>query len=192
MRLRIPRKISTLFPSERGQGVVEFAILVPTLLLFFLGTVDFARFLYYQTSIQAAARAAAETASNPCPTWSTCYQNQSATPTNLILWSAYCEASPAVSLQPQFTSCTPSSTSNWSPTCSTGFTCTSTCSGNICINQSTSGSSCSSTQPCVTVNVGYNFHPISPWMYPFFNNQSCGSSSQSFTLCASATGRVYY
>jgi len=46
--------------AEAGQAVVELALLVPVLLLIFLGTVEFGRLCYIVIETSGAARAAAE------------------------------------------------------------------------------------------------------------------------------------
>jgi hypothetical protein len=179
--------------DERAQGVVEFAILISILLFFFLGTIDFSRFIYYDTAIRNAARIGAEVAGNYCYVPG-CGSQSSPTGDNIVMQATYCEATQntmagglaAVQLAPT-TSCTPCTTSACNP-CSSS-TCT-PCTKDICI--SPSGTRTAGTD--VTVYVGYNFQPISFYMTPFFSSQTCfpwGSASENtHTLCASAVGHV--
>lgn len=55
--------------SQRGQGLVEFALLVPLLLLMTLGALDFGRLFFAYTAIANAAREGAMCASlgSVCP-----------------------------------------------------------------------------------------------------------------------------
>lgn len=50
------------FRSQRSQGMVEFALIVPVLLLFFFGIVDFGRVIYYYVTLQQAANEGARVA----------------------------------------------------------------------------------------------------------------------------------
>ena len=52
--------------GERAQGLIEFALMAPILMMLFLGTVDYGRFLYYSVAINNAARLGVETAVNHC------------------------------------------------------------------------------------------------------------------------------
>lgn len=183
--------------DERAQGVVEFAILGTLLMFFFLGVVDFSRFMYYDTAIRNAARVGAETAGNYCNVPG-CGQPGAPTTDDTIMQATYCEASGAqlaggagsVSLQPAV-ACTPCTTSMCDP-------CSSTppylgpcvpCRQDICISPTgtrTPGNT-------VTVYVGYNFTPVSAFMKPFFPTIHCfpaGSTESAHTLCATAAGRV--
>src|SRR5579872_2268444 len=91
--------------DEDAQGVVEFALVSVVLLWLFLGTVDFARFLYYDVGITSAARVGAETAINHCPfASSNCGVSPTVVPDTLVLWRTYCEANPAPALTPKYTS----------------------------------------------------------------------------------------
>src|SRR5947209_20220096 len=79
--------------GEEAQAVLEILIIVPVLLYFFLGTVDFCRFLYYANAIQSAARVGAEAASNHCPYAGTaCGQSGTAVSDTFVIWATYCEA----------------------------------------------------------------------------------------------------
>lgn len=196
------RRIWDHASQERAQGITEFAIVSMALMFFFLGTVDFARFMYYDTAIRNAARTGAETASNYCYIPG-CGLQSSPTSDDVVMQSTYCEATGAqavggsslVSLQPQI-NCTPCTTSTCDPCSSTSpylGACT-TCRTDICVSRSPSGSPAAGQT--VTVYVGYNFRPISFLMAPFFNTVSCwkntvsGSTESTHTLCAQAVGRV--
>jgi len=183
--------------DERAQGVVEFAFIVSVLMMLFVGTVDYARFLYYDTAIRNAARVGAETASNHCAYPGSCGQDPSPVSDTYILWSTYCESNPYVSLNPAFASsnCQPGSSSfssGWTPSCTSSapFSC-SPCVNDVCVSPG-DGSRSSGTP--VTVTVGYKFHPIAFLLDWVFTPQSCFSgdttSVNGHTLCASATGRV--
>jgi Flp pilus assembly protein TadG len=182
--------------DEKAQGVVEFALIASVLVLLFVGTVDFARFLYYDTAIKSAARVGAEMASNHCLHAGPCADintSKTATADAYVLWSTYCEASPYLSLSPSYPSCTPGTAYNWVPTCGS-LGCTA-CTNDICVSPSTRQSG---TQ--VTVSVGYKFHPISFLLDWIFSTQQCwtsaggapldDSTSNGHTLCASSVGKV--
>jgi Flp pilus assembly protein TadG len=183
--------------GEGAQGLIEFAIIVPLLLLIFLGTVDFARFMYYDIAIDNAARIGAETAINHCYERYDCGKTTTPTSDDWVMQTVVCEAAPYLSLSPSIScaqivpitntaSCTVSAPCVPDP-CTTSCT---TCTNDICI--SPSGTRTASTQ--VTVTVGYSFHAITPLVDQFFSEQSCYTgdsvSTNHHTLCASATGRV--
>jgi Flp pilus assembly protein TadG len=54
--------------SDRGTTAVEFAIVVPLLLLILLGIIDFGRLLFVQVSLNAASREGARASSLYAPT----------------------------------------------------------------------------------------------------------------------------
>lgn len=168
-------------------------------MLLFLGTVDYARFLYYDTAVRNAARVGAELAGNHCVNATICADPNTAstTPTanNYVLWAAYCEAAPYVSLQPTFTTAGCDNNGNsaaWSPTADSG----SNCDNDICVFP---GNRSAGTQ--VTVSVGYKFHPIAFLLDWVFTEQQCWTTGggapeddsiarSHHTLCASSVGRV--
>jgi len=185
-------KIATASRDESAQGVVEFAILATMLFFIFLGTVDFARFMYYQTNITGASRVGAEVAINHCPFYSNqCQQTDTPTATSFVMWKTYCEAAAYASLQPAYTTCSAggSTSASWTPTCS--GTCTN-CTKDICLS-SPDGTITNHSQ--ITVSVGYSFKPLSLFMSAFFPERSCftGDSTPTnhHTICASSVGRVY-
>ncbi len=45
---------------QRGQGMVEFALVLPVLILILMGTIDFGRLYYQYVSVNNAARVGAE------------------------------------------------------------------------------------------------------------------------------------
>ncbi|SEB79890.1 TadE/TadG family type IV pilus assembly protein [Paenibacillus sp. GP183] len=53
------RKIRTMVRQNRGQSVVEFALILPIFLLLLVGMLEFGRILYWQTIVNEAAREAA-------------------------------------------------------------------------------------------------------------------------------------
>lgn len=179
--------------GEEAQALVEFGIIITALLLLFLGTIDFSRFVYYDSAIRNAARVGAEVAGNYC-NMPGCGNQTSPTSDSLVLQATYCEATQntllsglaEVSLAPTAT-CTPCTTSTCDPCPTT--TCSS-CSKDICI--SPSGTRTAGTN--VTISVGYNFKPISPYLSPFFPAKSCYTGDSTLTnhhtLCASMVGRV--
>lgn len=206
--------------DEEAQGLIEFALISVVLLYFFLGTVDFGRFLYYDSAIRSAAQMGAEVASNHCAFEAySCGTTDSGNVVtdNFIMWSTYCEASPAVNLnlgqytvgdQSATTSayaangsispCTANdSSSSWTPTCANGATCT-PCITDICVAPASRASG-----TVVSVMVGYDFQPITPLMATFFSPIQCWQttdtpapsqsdpSSNQHTLCAKAVGQVY-
>lgn len=191
------------FGGEAAQGVVEFAIIASLLMLLFLGTMDFGRFMYYDTAIRSAARVGAEAATNQCPNQTMCGTFSAMALNDGIFQSTECEASndARISLKPQI------SCSNCVSTytgCTNGDPCTSGCSTSWCeqdmciqrheTNCNSDIKSVSSSVPgqCITVTVGYNFQPISPLMNTFFPTQQCWSGdTTTHTLCATSKGRVY-
>lgn len=82
--------------------MVEFAIVAVILLMLFLGTVDYARFLYYDTSLRSVTRVGAETAINRCLANNVCSPGTQTASVNEILWSIYCEARPFTTLRPTY------------------------------------------------------------------------------------------
>jgi hypothetical protein len=173
--------------DENAQGVIEFALVSTVLMLLFLGTVDYARFLYYDVAITSAARVGAETAINHCPfASSNCGVTPTAVSDTLVLWTAYCEATPSPKLHPQYNGCENGTSSTWTPTCV--GTCTN-CAQDVCVSPSTRSSG---TQ--VTVSVGYSFEPFTPLMGAFFSDVSCfagdDTSVNHHTICAKSTGLV--
>lgn len=194
---RLGRKLGGIH-DERAQGIVEFAFVATALMFLFLGTIDFSRFMYYDTAITNAARVGAETAGNYCNVPGCGVQN-SPTTDDSVMQSTYCEATAsqvslgasAISLQPAV-DCTPCTTTTCDPCSSTSpylGACT-PCTKDICINPTgtrTKGST-------VTVYVGYLFKPYAFYIAPFFNDTTCfpsGSAGENeHTLCASAVGRV--
>jgi Flp pilus assembly protein TadG len=190
---RIASGAAARLKEERAQGVVEFAIVITMLLFFFLGTIDFSRFMYYDTAIRNAARVGAEVAGNYC-NMPDCGIQSSPTSDNVVMQAAYCEATQnqlasglaQIKLQPTV-SCTPCTTVTCNPCASSACA---TCTKDICIDPSgtrTQGSA-------VSVYVGYNFQPVSFYMRPFFHTRTCfpagEPSENTHTICASATGRV--
>lgn len=198
---------------EEAQGLIEFALIGTVLLYLLLGTVDFGRFLYYDTAIRSAAETGAMVASNHCA-----YADYacgtttsgSAVSDNFVMWSTYCEAAPSVNLnlgqylvgQPNTLSTgtsayTPNgsigacaandSSATWTPTCASSATCT-PCANDICV----SPASRNLGSP-VSVSVGYDFQPIAPLVSVFFQPRQCwpnDPSTNNHTLCATAVGQV--
>jgi TadE-like protein len=188
-RLMSLRTTMTRTSDERAQGMIEFALIVMVLLLLFAGTVDFSRFLYYQSAISSAARVGAETAMNHCASSATCGLSTAATTDDFVMWSTYCEAAPEIVLNPSFSSCTPCATASCTPTCASS-PCNDCAHKDICVSPAgtrTSGKS-------VTVYVGYSFQPITPIIGQFFQTVSCwpgdSTSVNDHTLCAKSVGQV--
>ena len=65
---RLVRAADRRARSSRGTTAVEFAIVVPLLLLILLGIIDFGRLLFVQVSLNAASREGARAASLYSPT----------------------------------------------------------------------------------------------------------------------------
>lgn len=196
--------------DEQAQGVVEFALILTVVMMLFLGTVDFARFLYYDTAIQDAARIGVEVASNHCDPGANCGLSTSPMTSDYVMQATVCEAQPYVTLQPQI-SCAPCSTSPCTSPCGGAGGCPAACGQDVCIDPSyPPGNSASVPQPPpdVTVSVGYDFKPISFFLnggqLPFIGNislfqeHSCYNTSSGsddptvnhHTICASSTGRI--
>lgn len=179
------------FLSERAQGTVEFAVIIPVVALMFLGALDFARFLYYDDAVTSAARAGAEAAINHCTSRVTCGISETPTSDAWIVQATACDALPTITLNPQPTTCSSCLTASCSATDPCSATCLSNvCQQDICISPSGTGRTIGSD---VTVSVGYNFQPITPLIAPFFNTTACWTgdpSSNKHTLCANATGSI--
>lgn len=185
--------------NEEAQGIVEFALLASLMMLIFLGTVDFARFLYYDNAIRSAARTGAIMASNHCAyPGSGCGYGTGITTDDYVLQAVQCEAAPYVTLSPAPSTCDPTSSSPCKSSCLSNV-----CAKDICVSPSGAPGSARSSGTKVTVSVGYSFKPIAFVLSPFFNDQTCwggsgdppGSPADSLsnhhTLCASAVGKVY-
>lgn len=180
--------------QERAQGVVEFAVVITMLMFFFMGTIDFSRFMYYRTAIANAARVGAEVGGNYCNI-STCGVQPSPTSDDVIMQATYCEATQntlatgvaAIKLAPTV-SCTPCTTVTCDPCSSSACTA---CAKDICIDPL---AATRTKGTYFTVYVGYNFQPISPLISTFFPSQRCwasvGSTENTHTLCATAVGHV--
>jgi Flp pilus assembly protein TadG len=204
--------------DERAQGVVEFALIATILMMLFLGTVDYARFLYYGTAIRNAAQSGAQMEATGCTNRITCGRLHVASADDLSLQAAVCAPKPYVNLQPYPTSaswefCAACVTSTYTcyrndpcyPTSTSTNVCSSSmCTLDVCVcrKATTAGAvlQCpNSANPAhgdvVQVSVGYAFSPISPLMKSFFSTRSCypgdNASSNQHTLCATAVGRVY-
>jgi Flp pilus assembly protein TadG len=186
--VKIPRRLR----REDGQGVIEFAIIAIVLLNLFLGTVDYARFIYYDNAIRDAARVGAETAINRCPNHYACSLSAPTT-SNFIFQNTVCNAQPYVQLTPAVTTCTPcrvGSAGCADPCPPSGLSPCADCGSqqDVCISGS------HTTGQTITVSVGYHFKPISPLMSVFFQDTTCFSGDDStfnhHDLCASSSGRV--
>jgi TadE-like protein len=182
--------------DENAQGLIEFAILGTMLMLLFLGTVDFARFMYYTTAIASSARVGAEVGINPCPMRDVCghtiqYQSQI---NDFVMQAATCEDTPYVSLRPSI-SCTACLTATCAGDTPCATTCT-PCTQDVCVERfDSSGNSVAVGSPAkgqsLTVDVGYNFVPITLLINNFFPASACYPGDVTpHTLCAKATGRV--
>jgi Flp pilus assembly protein TadG len=55
-----PRRALALTPDQRGQSIVELALVTPLLLLLLVGTIEVGRFAYYSIVVSNAARAGAQ------------------------------------------------------------------------------------------------------------------------------------
>lgn len=179
--------------GERAQGTVEIAILVPVLVLGFLGVVDFSRFMYYQQSISSAARTGMDIAINHCSTHVNCGMTDTPAGDDFVIQAVYCDAAPRVTLRPAPASCA----SCMTVTCTVGATalCDATCLAGLCTQDiCTSPTAASRVNSAnVTVFIGYSFKPITPLIGRFFPDRTCWSgdpSSNHHTLCAAATGAV--
>ena len=188
---RLPR----VHRDEAAQGLIEFAIIAMAAAWIFLGTVDFARFLYFDSTIRNAARVGAEVASEHCAfRGGGCGTSGAAVSDTYVLWSTSCEASSnagvaTVHLTPTYSSCAPTGSPSFTPPC-VGV-CTN-CTNDVCVS---SPDSPRVTHSLVTVSVGYSFKPVNPLIGLLFSEKSCYSgdstSANHHTLCSSAVGRVF-
>lgn len=195
--------------GEEAQGLVEFAIMAMVLIFFFLGTVDFARFIYYSNALSSAARVGAEVASNHCA-----YSDYSCGTTNngtyvtdnFVMWATYCEAQSTVNLNlGQYSVGAP----NTSPVSTSAYTTTTSSDGKTTYQpcqpnpssttwtpacNTSAGATCTpctndicvapttrSSSSSVSVSVGYDFQPITPLMSQFFTTRQCWTTSDSPT-----------
>jgi Flp pilus assembly protein TadG len=62
-RIHRERRADSSFADDRGQGLIEFALTVPLLLLLLIGVVDLGRGFYHAIGISSATRTAALSAS---------------------------------------------------------------------------------------------------------------------------------
>jgi TadE-like protein len=189
--------------DEGAQGLIEFAILVSALMLIFLGTVDFSRFLYYDNAIRSAARVGAETAGNHC--MPSC--GQTLTTADFVVQSTVCESN--IGLKPQplqgCTNCKLTTSSPvrcndpYNPSASTysAVNPCAPCSQDVYVSPTYApGSTLSppSTPTLITVSVGYGFKPISPIIGALFPEVACylgdSTTTNHHTLCASSYGKV--
>jgi Flp pilus assembly protein TadG len=182
-------KLSRMHRDESAQGLVEFALLSTALLLIFLGTIDFSRYLYYQTSLTSAARVGAEMASNGCLSRNTCGTELPPSINSAVIQAVYCEAAPHVPLRPSV-SCTTCLTA----VCANDDPCSATpcvnCTQDICITRSPSGPPAHGQT--VTVKAAYNFTFISPVVGQFFANRpDCLIGSTTHNICAQSVGLVF-
>lgn len=198
--------------DEDAQGVIEFAILITFLLFLFLGTVDFARFMYYSSALNSAASAGTQVeTSGGAVNRSLAGTLYSAVTDDYALQAAVCEGRPYVDLKPYptgtgFDFCaaclsTSATCNNDDPCQVTGGTnaCGSLCSKDVCVCRPDTSCPPATASPSsgqkVVVTVGYKFVPITPLMQQFFPAQSCwtgdSTSVTAHTLCAQAIGRVY-
>src|SRR5436309_12657892 len=91
--------------NEQAQGLLEFAFIAPTIVLIFLGVVDYSRFMYFKETIITAARSGGDTAINHCAFHTTCGMTDTPVGDDFIVQSVYCDASPHIQLRPQAATC---------------------------------------------------------------------------------------
>jgi Flp pilus assembly protein TadG len=179
------RRLRTYFRrDEEAQGVIEFAIIATALLLMFLGTVDFSRFMYYNTAISSAARVGASLGTNACLTPDLC--GRSYVPSDdYIMQAASCEAKPFVTLQPQIDCNTCIKAACTAPSAVTA------CAGeDICVQRTPAGAA--ARGQTVVVTVGYHFNFVSPIIGQFFPNKLCFTGDTlAHNLCSHSTGIVF-
>jgi Flp pilus assembly protein TadG len=195
-RFLVPARHATLLlirGSEHAQGLIEFALIAPSLILIFLGVVDYSRFMYFNQAIVNAARAGGDTAINHCAFHATCGMIDTPVGDDFIVQSVYCDAAPYVQLQPQAATCASCLTTNCNSLVTIcNATClASICTKDICINPL---AATRNNGMDVTITVGYSWKPITPLIATFFPDKACWSqdpASNHHTLCASATGNVY-
>jgi hypothetical protein len=175
------------FQDETANGTLEFAVVVQVLLLMFLGTVDYSRFMHADTAIRNAARVGLETAINPCSYQDDCLPDTATLSDSAVMWATYCEGSPYVRLQPSFTSCPPNAGGIRSAPCAA--VCND-CAQDLCV----SPAGVPSRGQTVTVTVGYSFQPLTFVIARLFPVRQCFPGDDPVvnhhTLCASSTGRV--
>lgn len=182
---------------ERGQALIEFAVVSSVVLLVILGLADFSRMMYYQSAMNSAARVGAEMASNHCQDAVYCSISGAPTTYDFVMQATECEA-PNVPLQPSLP-CSQVTSPSGSPC--TGA-CPAPCGQDICISPAYQpGSTQTLVSPVdVTVSIGYHFSPISPLMKVFLESDAnsawkngCfpGDPPHTHTLCGKAIGRAF-
>jgi Flp pilus assembly protein TadG len=182
--------------DENAQGVIEFALIVSVMLLLFLGTVDFGRFLYYDNVINSAARVGTEVAIDQCWSPAICQSTKGLIATDDVVTQAtVCEASAFLALQPSVSSCDPCELNSDSLCLAATSPCQAACLAQLCQKDvCISPLGTRTDQTNVTVTVGYKFRPISFLMNQFFSTHACyigDPASNDHTICASSQGRVY-
>lgn len=190
--------------GEDAQGMVEFALFIFIALLIFLGTIDFARFAYYDSAIQSAARVGAEVASNHCTPYC---GSLTVTTDDWVVASAVCEPGLNFGLQPQPPlGCNGCQTMTGAPgSCNDPYNTSTTIyhatapslTQDVYLTPAyapSTGTSLPSSPTPVTVYVGYDFTPINPIIQRFFPARSCfpgdSTGANHHTLCATAVGKI--
>ena len=188
---RAPRCLAARVGDEGAQSMIELSLIVPFLILAFLGIVDYSRFMYFQQSISSAARTGADIAMNHCTDHSSCGMVATPTADEFVIQATYCDAAPTVALRPAPVTCA-SSMTNVTPS----SVCGTTCLAGLCVQDiCTSPTAATRVNGMdVTVYVGYRFQPITPLISHFLPVLACWPSdplSNRHTVCARATGNVY-
>lgn len=189
---RAKRIVHPFWEHEQAQSLIEFACIVPILVVIFLGVTDYSRFMYSNQVIVSAARAGGDAAINHCVYHASCGMTDTPVGDDFIVQAVYCDASPHVQLQPPVSTCASCLTT----TCTSPTSiCSAACLAEICVNDiciDPLGATRTNGMD-VTVTVGYKWEPITPLIGQYFPARSCWPSdslTNHHTLCASAVGSV--
>jgi hypothetical protein len=163
---------------ERGQSIVEFALVLPLMLIILLGIVDLARIYTTMLSVESAAREAADYGTSlGAGKW------QTGAPLDATVAEMDRRACVAASDLPDYADSDGDPT-NGGCTNPTFSYCVSTSVGGTC-GPVDPGASCDDPlrdPPCiVTVTLGYDFHLLAPLNFTFMGVQYGIPSTLSFT-----------
>jgi Flp pilus assembly protein TadG len=164
--MKIPARFRVLCKADHGAALVELALLVPFLLLLFIGAIDFGRAYYVGLQVANAAHAGAEYGSQyPSDTPGITSAAQNAVP-NL----------PTLTVQAPTYGCECSDGSSYTASCTISPTCTAT------------GNRGTNVVNVVTVTTSAVYRMIVPWPAIPAPYNFAGPSTITFTRSATIRG----
>lgn len=201
--------------EESGQGLIEMALISMALMFLLLGTVDFSRFLYYNNTIDNAARVGAEVGILRCPGPSNCNTSNSVPVTNdVVIQDTLCSANQDPysstmsfkldsSIAPTNTQCSGTPCDGITVSCAVTASenCGQSGGNDVCVTRGSATSGTCTSDPsqnqsptsgqCVEVIIGWQFKPITPLINQFFHTHACWvGDTATHNVCATATGKV--